>query len=482
MAQQDTQATRIDLLDRWSFVKRMMDIVHILSEGKKNYCYAINGVWGSGKSFVLDEFEKWVKAPGKFFYIRYNCWEYDYYDEPLLSLVSVMLETIEAGEEKLIKPETKTKLKTIAKKLALPTLAVLAGILKHTTGIDLRNLGWIPNLFGIKTPKGQNGDETDLGDIAEKVSEAMEAGNDAADKAHEYDPHFQFKQIKDELRAAIKEIAEKKTILIVVDELDRCLPEYAIKVLERLHHVTTGIGNVQVILAVDRNQLEHTVSGIYGPDTDARAYLEKFIQFELELDRGVTSSEISEVYKDYYQCFSCIEGDEETRDMLITRLLQDIDIRTVKTVMGKSQLCHNMLSDGTVTSCYRQCAEIFLTLLRHYGFDRRKARDRFDMDHLFDPERIFSDTANKKPGNTKIPGLEQLAKIMNSPYQRNRYYQKGATDFEIFTHDPYGYLLAAYRTVLGYYEVDDVKTNNRLNWEEERNWILEFWYLLEILN
>ena len=194
MAQQDTQVTQIDLLDRWSFVNRMMNIVNILSEGEKNYCYAINGVWGSGKSFVLDAFEKWVKAPGKFFYIRYNCWEYDYYDEPLLSLVSVMLETIEAGREELIKPETKTKLKTIAKKLALPTLAVLAGILKHTTGIDLKNLGWIPNLFGIKLPKGQEGDETDkgqkgdetdLGDIAEKVSEAMEAGDDAADKAHE---------------------------------------------------------------------------------------------------------------------------------------------------------------------------------------------------------------------------------------------------------------------------------------------------------
>lgn len=483
MAQQDTQVTQIDLLNRWSFVERMIDVVNILSKGKKNYCYAINGVWGSGKSFVLDEFEKWVKAFGNFFYIRYNCWEYDYYDEPLLSLVSVMLETIEAGEKLLIKPETKTKLKTIAKKLALPTLAVLAGILKHTTGIDLKNLGWLLNLFGIKPPKGQKGDETDLGDIAEKVSEAMEAGNDAADNAHEYDPHFQFKQIKDELRDAIKEIAKEKTILIVVDELDRCLPEYAIKVLERLHHVTTGIGNVQVILAVDRNQLEHTVSGIYGPDTDARAYLEKFIQFELELNRGATSSEISEVYEDYYQCFSCKEGDAIQRDLIITMLLRGIDIRTVKTVMGKSQLCHNMLSDGTVTSCYRQCAEIFLTLLRHYGFDSRKAKDSFDMKHLFDPERIFSDAANKKPGNTKIPGLEQLAGIIIPSRQPDHYYQKRETGFEIFVHDPFGYLLAAYRTVLGCYVVDDVKTeNNSLNWKEERNWIIDFWQLLEILN
>ena len=41
--------------------------------------------------------------------------------------------------------------------------------------------------------------------------------------------------------------AKDKTIIFVVDELDRCLPEYSIKVLERLHHVFEKTSNIQVI-------------------------------------------------------------------------------------------------------------------------------------------------------------------------------------------------------------------------------------------
>ena len=35
-----------------------------------------------------------------------------------------------------------------------------------------------------------------------------------------------------------KALTESNTVVIIVDELDRCIPEYAIKVLERLHHLT----------------------------------------------------------------------------------------------------------------------------------------------------------------------------------------------------------------------------------------------------
>lgn len=49
-----------------------------------------------------------------------------------------------------------------------------------------------------------------------------------------------------------------------MDELDRCLPAYTIKVLERLHHIFTDIDNVIVIIAMDKKQVEHVVGQIYG--------------------------------------------------------------------------------------------------------------------------------------------------------------------------------------------------------------------------
>mgnify|MGYP003533024634 FL=1 len=45
----------------------------------------------------------------------------------------------------------------------------------------------------------------------------------------------------------------------MVDELDRCLPEYSIKVLERLHHLTENTDNVITVLSMDKSQLEKSV-------------------------------------------------------------------------------------------------------------------------------------------------------------------------------------------------------------------------------
>ena len=124
--------------------------------------------------------------------------------------------------------------------------------------------------------------------VPEKVVEAdvlFKATQEIAD-SHDFDVYFSFNCILEKLRAAIKDLAEEQTILLVVDELDRCLPEYTITVLERLHHVLEGIPNVQTIISIDKEQLECTVRQIYGCNTNAKRYLEKFISFEITLREG----------------------------------------------------------------------------------------------------------------------------------------------------------------------------------------------------
>ena len=100
-----------DLLSRQAFVDKMVDVTEIIASNKKNICYALNGRWGVGKSFVLDMFERYAKekksketALNKYFLFHYNCWEYDYYEEPLVAIVSSMLDEIEE-QEKLLSDE-----------------------------------------------------------------------------------------------------------------------------------------------------------------------------------------------------------------------------------------------------------------------------------------------------------------------------------------------------------------------------------------
>ena len=76
---------KLDILNRDEFVEQLVRLVENISENKTSTCFAINGAWGSGKSFVLDMFEEKLSViqseetfNEKYFIVRYNCWKYDY--------------------------------------------------------------------------------------------------------------------------------------------------------------------------------------------------------------------------------------------------------------------------------------------------------------------------------------------------------------------------------------------------------------------
>ena len=109
---------RIDLLDRQEFVNRMFNVTELLAKRKKNVCYAVNGGWGVGKSFVLDMFEeqatkKIVNSHGVYTVFRYNCWKYDYYEEPLIAIVAAILDQIDRNSA--IPQEQKENIKGVLK-------------------------------------------------------------------------------------------------------------------------------------------------------------------------------------------------------------------------------------------------------------------------------------------------------------------------------------------------------------------------------
>ena len=91
-----------DVLNREPFVKQIVDLTKILSEKRKNCCFAIEGEWGSGKSFVLEKIQECLQVEqsettntDRFFVVRYDCWRYDYYEEPIVAIISVLKDQIE---------------------------------------------------------------------------------------------------------------------------------------------------------------------------------------------------------------------------------------------------------------------------------------------------------------------------------------------------------------------------------------------------
>ena len=93
---------KLDILNREEFIDQLVNVTEHISANRGNVSFAINGVWGCGKSFVLDMYEEKLSqiqseetASEKYFIIRYNCWKYDYYEEPLIAIVSTLISAIE---------------------------------------------------------------------------------------------------------------------------------------------------------------------------------------------------------------------------------------------------------------------------------------------------------------------------------------------------------------------------------------------------
>jgi hypothetical protein len=94
-------------------------------------------------------------------------------------------------------------------------------------------------------------------------------------------------RFRDELTKAVQQLSsfnKKPTLVFFIDELDRCRPDFAISLLERIKHMF-DIDNVVFVLSIDKRQLEAATAAIYGAQIDAAEYLRKFIDIEFGLPR-----------------------------------------------------------------------------------------------------------------------------------------------------------------------------------------------------
>ena len=321
----------IDYLGRQEFVDTLVKVVQQLAANHKGCTFAINGKWGCGKTFVLDRFEEQISifqdpnaAGDRYYVLRYNCWQYDYYEEPAVALVSAMLDAVR--EQSSLFKEPSEGMKAFFKTI----LNIGGSVLDH---IVSEKLGFSP--AALKNIWTQNEEQVHLQEKA----------------AHDYDSYHSFKQQLDALGTALSKLAEEKPIIILVDELDRCMPAYAITVLERLHHIFNEQSNVITILAVDQERLENSITQIYGASHENELvsdYLKKFISFSLYLDTGTISGQFWETYQDYLALFEIPENDQGLVQELPVRLFKGIDARTQEKIMERIILLHQLSFDSSV--------------------------------------------------------------------------------------------------------------------------------------
>lgn len=293
MKSYDLKSTQENLMKSFTedTIGRNRDVMRfatILNAVEGSYTIALDGKWGSGKTFfvkqtkmVLDANNENIKVMNQedrvqimkicsnFFgnnsfelqpqvSVYYDAWENDNDDDPILSLIYTILKNMD----------------TDFSFQEFSFLKAAASIMEVFSG---RNWTRLIDSFKSKNPMDSLKQSKDIDQLVNEFLETLlvERGN---------------------------------RLVIFIDELDRCKPSYAVRLLERIKHYFSN-DRITFVLSVNSDELQHTIRKYYGDDFDGFKYLDRFFDLKVTLP----SANIQNFYQtlnfdDGYNAFDVVCG------------------------------------------------------------------------------------------------------------------------------------------------------------------------------
>ena len=247
-----------DIISRNTDVLRMVSLLANINGGAS---IALDAKWGAGKTFfvkqmkmVLDAFNNFTQgmtAPEKntmkgickkyriiddidpVVTVYYDAWANDNDIDPMLSIVYSIIN--EANDDYKLETDS-------------DYIKIAGGIFELVTGRDVNTL--IDSLRG--------------GQPLVKIKES--------------------KEIRDEIIRFLGSLLPERgnKLVVIIDELDRCRPSYAVQLLERIKHYF-DCDNITFVFSVNLFELQHTIKRYYGEGFDASKYLDRFFDMTITL-------------------------------------------------------------------------------------------------------------------------------------------------------------------------------------------------------
>jgi len=295
-----------DKLNRKPFAESLLSLITNVED---NLVISLDASWGDGKTTFVKMWQGFLKSSGvKSLY--FDAFANDSFEDPFMALVSSIDLLIE--KEFFDKPTAMKKLNEFKDK------AVRVGTKLLSWGAKIGVKAITLNVIKDK-------DIEQLKEIAEDI--ASDAGESTSkfveDKLNSY------KEVlgaKDEFTNKLNELAEeayketRKPLVLIIDELDRCKPTYALELIEKVKHLFS-VKRIVYVLVMHTTQLEESVKCVYGQNIDARTYMQKFINIECKLPKN-TMSVYENDYVKYCAALCDLHGlDESDRLVKMMELL-----------------------------------------------------------------------------------------------------------------------------------------------------------------
>lgn len=230
-------------------------LTHLVSSIEGPCVLAVDAAWGAGKTTFLKIWSQHLRNQG-FPVVEFNAWETDHSGDPFVALSGELTEGLQEYKDEPLAPK-------IAK-----TKEIATEILRQS----------IPSVIRATA--------ADIGDVPlmEEVSQALVSY--AKDKLSGYQKAQKsvntFRNVLQDMAGTLSEARGNRPLIVVIDELDRCRPSYAVELLEVAKHLFS-VENIIFVLAVNRSELGHSIKALYGSGFDAEGYLRRFFDVDFRL-------------------------------------------------------------------------------------------------------------------------------------------------------------------------------------------------------
>lgn len=256
-----------DLLNRDRYARFLLTLLRDYNKYKRNnesqaFVMAIDSPWGTGKTHFVNSFDAYLKEQNngnEFTVIRYNAWENDFW----LSAFDPLMRAIFRDEYIMATPSWASKWESIKK-----------SIYEVSKGI-------------LYTPLTLLAGERATDQVSKTIDHLLETSS----SFEEFENFiYNIAELKNALiayREFLYESLPGHSLVIILDELDRCKPIFAIQTLEIVKHLF-NINNIIFIFALDLRQLSCSVKAVYGNEMDATGYLTRFFDYISKIPEGET--------------------------------------------------------------------------------------------------------------------------------------------------------------------------------------------------
>lgn len=260
-----------DKLNRQDFINFMKNLIKNSDNYKRNsdsdsYVIALDSGWGTGKSFFIELLKKDIEEnEDNIKVVKYNAWENDYCDNAFNPLFYDILNNniFDSTTDKKNIEALGAAVKSIIKAFGKDVISKTIG-LDNTTEAVINTLADIKNFLTKNLPE------------IEELNSQRES----------------FENFKKLLKSTSSWLSDNdKRLVVIIDELDRCKPTFAIQTLEIVKHIF-DIENLTFIFAIDIHQLSHSIECVYGQGIDSTGYLCRFFDYIAKLPTSDITSYI----------------------------------------------------------------------------------------------------------------------------------------------------------------------------------------------